>query len=140
VLVEYLSKKKIMDRVKIATQEEIQEYIDADELAAEFGGNLEVTTLNYIEFIRDAVGVKRNEQKRLRRKGEKVNVKKSTKKSKNLDISSEKSKSEVTVTEETSIMNESEDPGGAISSDSQKDGNLDDYLSSHPTGDNEDDS
>lgn len=129
-----------MDRVKIATQEEIQEYIDADELAAEFGGNLEVTTLNYIEFIRDAVGVKRNEQKRLRRKGEKVNVKKSTKKSKNLDISSEKSKSEVTVTEETSIMNESEDPGGAISSDSQKDGNLDDYLSSHPTGDNEDDS
>jgi len=140
VLVESLSKKKIMDRVKIATQEEIQEYIDADELAAEFGGNLEVTTLNYIEFIRDAVGVKRNEQKRLRRKGEKVNVKKSTKKSKNLDLSSEKSKSEVTVTEETSIMNESEDPGGAISSDSQKDGNLDDYLSSHPTGDNEDDS
>jgi len=83
-------KKKIMDRVKIATQEEIQEYIDAGELAAEFGGNLEVTTLNYIEFIRDAVGVKRNEQKRLRRKGEKVNTKKSTKKSRKILTSAQK--------------------------------------------------
>jgi len=125
-----------MDRVKVCTQEEILEFIDADDLSNEFGGNIEYTTIDYIEFVNNAVLTRRNDLKKLRKKGQK-NVKKISQstatKSKVANLSnsdlSKSTKSEVTVTED-GIRSQSEDPNeDAVSSDSDGEkGNLDEYL------------
>jgi len=43
-------KKKIMDRISIVSREEILEFIDADQLSQEMGGNIEYSINNFITY------------------------------------------------------------------------------------------
>jgi len=44
-------KKKIMDRISIVSKEEILEYIDADHLSNEMGGNIEYSVNHFMTYI-----------------------------------------------------------------------------------------
>jgi len=46
-------KKKIMDRIQIIHREDVLEYIDAEQLSSEYGGDIEYSSTHFINFAND---------------------------------------------------------------------------------------